>query len=38
MCDDSFEVMVHHGGLFKQHGHINYIGRETTVWGCGLDM
>jgi len=37
MWDDSFEVVVHHGGLFKQHGPINYIGGETTVWGCDPD-
>jgi len=31
MCNESFEVVVHHGGLFKQHGPVNYISGENTV-------
>jgi len=34
MCDESFEVVVRHGGLFKQHGPI---GGETIVWACDPD-
>ena len=37
MCDDTFEVVVHQGGIFRQFGPINYIGGETTVWGCDPD-
>ena len=37
MCDETFEVVVHHGGIFKQFGPINYIGGETTVWDCDPD-
>jgi len=31
ISDESFKVVVHHGGLFKQHDPVNYIGGETTV-------
>lgn len=37
MSDESFEGLVHHGGLFKQHGPVNYIGEETTIWACDPD-
>jgi len=37
MCDESFEIVVHHGGLFKQRGLVNYIGWETTVWAYDPD-
>jgi len=37
MCDESFKVVVYHGGHFQQHGVVNYIGGETTVWAYDPD-
>jgi len=37
MCDQRFEVVVHHGGHFATNEYFKYIGGETINWSCDPD-
>jgi len=38
MCDDSFEVVVHHGGYFEMDDTLNYSNGEMSTLSCDQDM
>jgi len=38
MCDDSFEVVVHHGGYFEMKETLKYSNGEMSTLSCDLNM